>query len=308
MRSDKYESTRRSLESLRKLFTKKFAENETVNHASHKIVTKLVEREKPFTDGAFIKYCILEAVNYLCPEKVNLFTGRSLSPSSVVRKVEELGANVKQQIRDKVKNFLWYSLALDESTDVSSTSQLLIFIRGVDTKLNITEELVSVCSMHGTAIGEDIFKEVQKTLQDYNLQWNQLRCVTVDGRKNMAEVMKGLVGQIHKQLEDLQLPKRLVIHCIIHQQALCGKDLDVSCVLKPVTAVVNFIRSHGLNHRQFQGFFEDIDSDFSDLPYHTAVRWLSCGRVLSRFYKLRREIEQFLIEKNRADPQLSDLA
>nr|XP_039264551.1 general transcription factor II-I repeat domain-containing protein 2-like [Styela clava] len=166
MRSDKYESTRRSLESLRKLFTKKFAEN----HASHKIVTKLVEREKPFTDGAFIKDCILEAVNYLCPEKVNLFTGRGLSPSSVVRKVEELGANVKQQIHDKVKNFLWYSLALDESTDVSSTSQLLIFIRGVDTKLNITEELVSVCSMHGTAIGEDIFKEVQKTLQDYNLQ------------------------------------------------------------------------------------------------------------------------------------------
>ncbi|XP_077974754.1 general transcription factor II-I repeat domain-containing protein 2-like [Styela clava] len=183
MRSDKYESMRRSLESQRKLFTKKFAENETVNHASYKIVTKLVERGKPFTDGAFIKDCILEAVNYLCPEKVNLFTSISLSPSSVVRKVEELGANVEQQIHDKAKNFLSYSLALDESTDVSSTSQLLIFIRGIDTKLNITEEVASVCSMHGTTTGEDIFKEVQKTLQDYDFQWNQLRCVTVDGGK-----------------------------------------------------------------------------------------------------------------------------
>ena len=89
---------------------------------------------------------------------------------------------------------MWYSLALDESTDLSSTSQLLVFIRGVNLDFHITEELASVCSMHGTTIREDIFMKVQKTLQGYNLQLNQLRCVTVDGGKNMAGVRKGLVG------------------------------------------------------------------------------------------------------------------
>ncbi|CAI9721104.1 Hypothetical predicted protein [Octopus vulgaris] len=86
------------------------------------------------------------------------------------------------------------------------------------------------------------------------------------------------------------------------QQALCGKHLDISCGLKPVAAVVNFIR----NHRQFQAFLEEMDSNFCNLPYYTEVRWLSCGKVLFRFYKLRRKIGLFLTEKNTADSQLSD--
>ena len=36
------------------------------------------------------------------------------------------------------------------------------------------------------------------------------------------------------------------------------------------------------------------------------MRWLSCGIVLFNFYKLRNEIDFFLTEKDRADPQLSD--
>ena len=84
------------------------------------------------------------------------------------------------QIHEKARNLLWYSLALNESTDLSSMSQLLVFIHGVNLDFQITEELASVCSMHGTTTRKDIFMEVQKTLQDYNLQWNQLRGVTVD--------------------------------------------------------------------------------------------------------------------------------
>lgn len=173
----------------------------------------MAERGKPFTDGNFIKECMMEAANDLCPEKTDLFGSISLLASSVVRRTEELGENIVLQICEKARNLLWYSLALDESTDLSSTSQLLVFIRGVNLDFQITEELASVCSMHGTTTGKNIFMEVQKTLQDYNLQWNQLRGVTVDGGKNIAGVRKGLVGQIRTQLEDLQIPGALFIHC-----------------------------------------------------------------------------------------------
>ena len=46
-------------------------------------------------------------------------------------------------------------LALEESTDLSSTSQLLVFIRGVNWELYITEELASVYSMHETTTGNE---------------------------------------------------------------------------------------------------------------------------------------------------------
>lgn len=117
----------------------------------------------------------------------------------------------------------------------------------------------------------------------------------------MAGVRKGLVEQIRTKLEDLQLPGVLFIHCIIHQQALCGKDLGICCVLKPVISAVNFIWGHALIHQHFQAFLEEIDTEFCDLPYHTEQRWLSCGKFLFRFYKFRREIDIFLTEKDRAD-------
>jgi hypothetical protein len=75
----------------------------------------------------------------------------------------------------------WVSPALDESTDASGTSQLLLFIRGVDKGSDVTEKLASVYSMHGTSTGGDMFKDVEKLFISYNLQWNPLKYVTTDG-------------------------------------------------------------------------------------------------------------------------------
>ncbi|PNF40111.1 hypothetical protein B7P43_G09985, partial [Cryptotermes secundus] len=166
------------------------------------------------------------------------------------------------------------------STDVCNTSQLLVFFRGVGDELNVTQELASLHSMHGTTTGDDIFKEIQKTLTEYNLDWNRLQCVTVDGRKNMSGIKICLVGQITKACEDAGISKPMFLHCVIHQQALCAKHVDMSSVLKPVISIVNFICCHALNHRQFRSLLEECGSELIDLTYYTAVRWLSCGKVL----------------------------
>ena len=60
----------------------------------------------------------------------------------------------------------------------------------------------------------------------------------------MARLKKGLVGRIMSKLEDLHLRKALFLQCTIHQQALCSKHLDISCVMKAVVKATNFIRSH----------------------------------------------------------------
>lgn len=80
-------------------------------------------------------------------------------------------------------------------------------------------------------------------------------------------------------------------------------DLDV---IKVVTTTVNFIRSRGLNHRLFQNFFDEIESEFGDVINHNQVRWLSRAKVLKKFYNLKEEIEIFMIERKNPVTELKD--
>ncbi|GBP45138.1 General transcription factor II-I repeat domain-containing protein 2A [Eumeta japonica] len=69
---------------------------------------------------------------------------------------------IKTKLTDCMAGFKSFSIALDESTDLSDTAQLAIFNRGVDKKFTVTEELLALRPLKGTTTGEDIFNEVQK--------------------------------------------------------------------------------------------------------------------------------------------------
>ena len=54
-------------------------------------------------------------------------------------------------------------------------------------------------------------------------------------------------------------------------------------VMRNVVQCVNYIRGRGLNHRQFKAFLDELDSEYSDVVYFSAVRWLSKAATLKRF-------------------------
>ena len=66
-------------------------------------------------------------------------------------------------------------------TDVVDTASLS-FIWWVNAMFEYTEELAPKNSLHGTA-DKNSFKEVEKTLIDYSLKWNLLRCAITDSDK-----------------------------------------------------------------------------------------------------------------------------
>ncbi|UYV64114.1 K02A2.6-like, partial [Cordylochernes scorpioides] len=306
VRTEKFEALKRGLKSQQSLFTKVKTEQEAATRASFRVALEIAKRGKPFTDGEMIKECIIAVVEEMCPEKVNLLNTVSMSANTVARRVENIAENISSQLFNKNGHVEWFSLALDESTDVSDTAQVLIYIRGLDKSYEVHEELLDMYSIHGTTTGTDIFKGVEMAINKKNLRWKNLKCITTDGGKNMSGKDKGVVALVSKAVENDGGSKPLVLHCIIHQQSLCGKCLDMSDVLKPVISTVNFIRSFGLNHRQFRQFIAEIGE--TDLPYHTAVRWLSCGKVLQRFFELRAVIEIFLNEKHRPLTELQNKA
>ena len=85
------------------------------------------------------------------------------------------------QLKNTSKQILWYSLALDESNDLQDTAQSLVFIWGMDSNYQLTEELFSVEFLKNTTTGKDLFHALENCIARTGLEWNKMASVTTDG-------------------------------------------------------------------------------------------------------------------------------
>ena len=99
----------------------------------------MTEKGKPFTDGEFIKQCLTIFTEYACPEKKHLLEQTSLSRFIVSCRINDPSYSIKETLKKRLKLFKAFSLALDESTDISDTAKLVIFIRGVTADFDIAK-------------------------------------------------------------------------------------------------------------------------------------------------------------------------
>ncbi|XP_077137809.1 general transcription factor II-I repeat domain-containing protein 2-like [Ranitomeya variabilis] len=230
--------------------------------ASYKLSKMIAVNGKSYSEVDFIKQCLVKTAEIVCPEKAQLFKDISLTRNTVAERIDEMSVDVKQQLKAVSSRFEHFSIAIDESVDVSGIAQLAIFIRACDSEFKICEELLELVPMYDTTTSENIFEKVDQVLFEYGFDLCKLN--------------------------------------------LCSKILKLDHVLSLVTKTVKFIRGRALNHRQFSQLLEDMDNQFTDVPFYTEIRWLSCHRVLKRFYLLRQEIVMFLEMKGQNTDEITD--
>ena len=115
-----------------------------------------------------------------------------------------------------------------------------------------------------------------------------------DGALSMRGAKSGFTTLVKKRA-----PHIISSHCAFPRHALASKTLPeyLKAYWKHVIECVNFIRARALNHRLFKVLCDQMGSGHLALLYHTEVRWLSRGLVLSRVFELCGEIETFLRER-----------
>lgn len=153
---------------------------------------------------------------------------------------------------------------------------------------------ISLC---GTFTGESFFKDFKKTLIQYYLKWNLLRCIIHDGGKNMCGTGIGLVGWICKACENM---KCLNAHGYLACYSLAGTLWKIFKFIMCYwigSVNVNFTHSPGLSHHQFYDFLSKIETKYHDLPYHSAFWCFNRDKVSLQLFELRTEMESFLNKK-----------
>ncbi|KAK9685861.1 hypothetical protein QE152_g37611 [Popillia japonica] len=94
-------------------------------------------KKKPYEDGEMVKQAFLGTADSLFANFknkegiVSAIKSTQLSANTVMRRVEIMSIDIFLQLRTDLDNCVYFSLQLDESTDVVDTSQMDVFVRMV---------------------------------------------------------------------------------------------------------------------------------------------------------------------------------
>lgn len=274
----------------------KIPEKATV--ASYKIAQLLCKNKKSHLEAeSVILPAILIAVEVMLgPEAQKQMLKIPLSNDTIARKIKAMSNDIDDQVKEAFLNNedpIW-ALQIDESTDISGKAQLIAFIRFIR-EGKIVNQFLFCLELSETTRGQDVFCLVDECITSRNLSWQDCVSVCTDGAPSMLGKHKGFAALVLEVNSSV-----IVIHCMIHREALMAKVLpeDLQEVMDQVVKMVNFIKSNALRSRIFASLCEAMDSGFKTLLFHTEVRWLSKGKVLQRVCFLKVELISFLDIEN----------
>ncbi|KAG8236139.1 hypothetical protein J437_LFUL001597 [Ladona fulva] len=239
--------------------------------------------EDPFPSRRLIQ--MIQELQKKCPEAKGITFGDRIyvehvcdlfiTPNNII--IKDTAKSNFKSLESLCATFMFYSIALDDSTDATNTAQLAIFICGIDNEYNITEELALLVLLKDMNRSVDFYEAAKATLARFSLTIDSMSGIVTEGSPAMVE----------------------------KKEKLCAITLKMENILNVVIKTINFIRSKGLNHRRFQEFLNTLETRYEDILYSTVERWLSC-RMLKHFYDLRNEIKCFMDSKGKPVPEFEN--
>lgn len=120
---------------------------------------------------------------------------QSKSRSTVTRRREAMAEDLTKQLWKDIVDCECFSLQLDESTDVSDTAQLCIFIRMMFPDTTAKEELLTALPMKEHTRGEKIFQSFKNVIEKTQLPVWKLVSITTDGAPAKVGRSNGFIAK-----------------------------------------------------------------------------------------------------------------
>ena len=187
------------------IFKKAIRSTNQTTESNYKVAECIAKREKPFTDGHFIKEVFINCSEVLfedLPNKNVIFSrikNLSVSARTVERRVEDMVADIKMQQAVALQSVNTFSVALDESVDINDISRLAIIMRYCSDD-NVQEELCCLSPMYGSTKGANILEKFINHFEKRQIDIKKIFAVTTDGAAAMVGRNRGFVTLIKEKI------------------------------------------------------------------------------------------------------------
>lgn len=267
--------------------------NEKALLASYRVAFRVAKAGKPHSiaENLILPAALDIAEIMFGKQEVEKLKSIPLSDNTIQRRISNMATDVRDQVIEKIKKSSFVSLQFDESTDIAGCAQFVAFVRFESNEI-LMEEILFCKALPKNTTGQCLHDMFFEATQDMNIDWAQ-KCIGIcsDGAKAMTGAKSGFIARLKEQM-----PNACWMHCFLHRQALAAKTLpqEYSQVLNIIINIVNSIKGKALQTRLFRIICEDMGALHRNLLYHTEVRWLSKGKVLTRVMELRAELLVYL--------------
>ena len=189
----------------------------------------------------------------------------SLSNNTIKNRIAEISENINENVVSKIMS-PFFSLQVDESTDIANISQLLVFSSYITDK-GIEQEFL-FCWPLATMKAADVMKVVTYFFEETGLIWNKLEGLCTDGGPNMLGSRSGFVVLVKQNQSSVRGTQ-----CMIHREVLASKTVpkNLHADLVVIINIVNYMKGSVLNTRLFHKLYKDMDAEHTALLFHTQV-------------------------------------
>ena len=160
----------------------------------------------------------------MCPEMIAWLKQREyISPTIVNELIKLMGQSVLRKILSDASVAQWFSIIVDEATDISQNEQMSLSIRWVDNSYNVREDTLGLVQLPNTK-AETILSTIKDILISCSLPIKQCCGQAYDGAANMSGCKNGVQVLLKRESEHA-----LYVHCLAHSLNLCIKDVTHAC-------------------------------------------------------------------------------
>ena len=191
-----------------------------------------------------------------------------------------------QEIKKDIRQAGFVAIILDETTDITTKSQLSTVIRYVNND-SVEERFVSFTNVSDDRSASALAQHVFSILTEYDCE-KKLIAQTYDGAAVMAGEHRGLQVRVREKC-----PQAVFVHCYAHR---------LNLVLSQTVSYIKECKIFFITLAGFGTFFskstkrtEALDSEVKKrFPSLVATRWNYNSRLLETVYEYRKEINNVL--------------